>query len=102
MTPYEQLLPLVGTLLGTSAWRAVTRDLIDRFAAASGEGPSEPSTTTTVPGLLVMSLISSLAGQVALPVDTPPHTGINYGLDRVRFPAEVPAGARVRAHLTLT
>jgi acyl dehydratase len=111
VTPYEQLRPRVGTSLGTSGWFQITQDRLDRFTEATNDhqwihldaerAAAGPYGSTIAQGYLTMSLISRLAGEVALPVDRPADTGINYGLDRLRFPEPVLAGSRIRAHVTL-
>ena len=101
-------------LLGTekvSAWREVTQDAIEQFAGVTGDrqwihvdvprAQRESAYGTTIAhGFLTLSLTSRLLRDA---VGEIPDTGlaINYGLNRVRFPAPVPAGARVRARCTL-
>src|SRR5262249_48390866 len=59
-----------------------------------------PYGTTIAHGFLTLSLLSHLLSQ-AVRVSGPFSRVINYGLNRVRFPAAVPAGARIRARCTL-
>jgi acyl dehydratase len=87
-----------------SPWLDVDQARIDDFAAVTEDRQSihidpaaaaaSPYGTTVAHGFLTLSLLVYLWNQVA-----PPHDGvtINYGLDRVRFPAPVPAGSRIRA-----
>jgi acyl dehydratase len=87
-----------------SPWLDVDQARIDGFAAVTEDRQSihidpaaaaaSPYGTTVAHGFLTLSLLVHLWNQVA-----PPHDGvtINYGLDRVRFPAPVPAGSRIRA-----
>lgn len=100
---------LVGQPLGTSDWVAIDQQRIDRFADATGDhqwihvdpqrAQQGPFGTTVAHGFLTLSLLplffeSGFAiGDVRL--------GINYGLNRVRFPAPVPVGSRLRAHFKL-
>jgi len=92
-----------GAAYGPSPWLEVDQGRIDAFAAATedrqsihvdpGLAATGPFGTTVAHGLLTLSLVVHLWNQVA-----PPREGItvNYGLNRVRFPAPVPAGSRVR------
>ena len=93
-----------GVELGPSPWLEIDQQRIDGFAAVTEDRQSihvdpklaadSPYGTTVAHGFLTLSLLVHLWNQVA-----PPHDGvtINYGLDRVRFPAPVPAGSRIRA-----
>ena len=67
---------------------------MDPERAASG-----PFGTTVAHGFLTLSLVPYLAGQLRRVEGV--RMGVNYGLDRVRFPAPVPSGARLRARSTL-
>src|SRR5262249_53072185 len=106
----EALRPLVGQEVAVSDWLLVSHDLIDAFAAATGDRQwihldpvrakaEAPFGTTIAHGFLTLSLLSRLQGQ-ALHVNGVKRV-INYGLNRVRFPAAVHCGARIRAHSTL-
>ena len=96
---------LLGAELGPTAWREIAQDRIDAFAAATDDSQwihtdperaaSGPFGTTIAHGVLTLSLCVPLLEEV-LHVDGYRLT-INYGLNRVRFPAPVPAGSRVRA-----
>jgi acyl dehydratase len=96
---------LAGQRLGESGWHALTQEMIDRFADATGDhqwihvdrerAKAGPFGTTIAHGFLTLSLIPMLSGEV-LKIDGI-RMAINYGLNRVRFPAPVKAGARVRA-----
>ena len=59
-----------------------------------------PYGTTIAHGFLTLSLLSHLMAQT-VKINLPIKMGINYGLNKVRFPAPVPAGARVRARAKL-
>jgi acyl dehydratase len=95
---------LVGQELGPTDWVAVEQDRIDAFAAATGDHQwihvdSEraavgPFGTTIAHGYLTLSLLPSFVYEV-LPLGDARVT-INYGLNRVRFPAPVPVGSQVR------
>ncbi|HJU46775.1 MAG TPA: MaoC family dehydratase [Gaiellaceae bacterium] len=95
---------LLGTELGPSAWIDVGQQRIDAFAAATDDpqwihvdperAAAGPFGTTVAHGFLTLSLCVPLLSEV-LHVDGY-RLSINYGLNRVRFPAPVPAGSRVR------
>ena len=99
----------VGTHLGHGGWHEVTQDRIDAFADATGDhqwihvdperAASGPFGTTIAHGFLTLSLIPVLVADVYR-VDGL-SLGVNYGADRVRFPAPVPVGSRVRAGVEL-
>ena len=95
----------VGQELGVSQWIAVEQDRIDAFADATGDDQwihvdveraraESPYRTTIAHGFLTLSLIPGLSKE-NYRVDNA-KMGINYGLNRVRFLAPVPAGSRVR------
>jgi acyl dehydratase len=100
---------LVGTVLGSSDWLAIDQARVDQFAAVTGDdqwihidpvrAAAGPFGTTVAHGYLTLSLLPVMAktafeiGQVRMTV--------NYGLNRVRFPAPVPAGSRLRGHFKL-
>jgi acyl dehydratase len=90
---------------GASEWIEVTQDRIDRFAEATGDlqwihvdpvrsATESPFKTTIAHGFLTLSLVSAMA-RTALHIDGV-RMAINYGLNRVRFVAPVPAGTRIR------
>jgi acyl dehydratase len=93
-----------GDDLGPSYWVDIGQTRIDAFAAATEDRQSihidpeaaaaGPFGTTVAHGFLTLSLLVHLWNDVA-----PAHDGvtINYGLNRVRFPAPVPSGSRIRA-----
>jgi acyl dehydratase len=93
----------VGQELPPSPWLRVDQERIDAFADATEDRQSihmdpklaaeGPFGTTVAHGFLTLSLVVHLWNQVA-----PAHDGVivNYGLNRVRFPAPVPAGSRIR------
>ncbi|PWC41190.1 hypothetical protein TSO221_24035 [Azospirillum sp. TSO22-1] len=100
----------VGDVLGVSDWLTVGQDRIDAFAGATGDDQwihtdperaarESPYGTTVAHGLLTLSLLPVLAAQ-AFAVDDV-ATKLNYGFNRVRFTAPVPAGGRVRAGFRL-
>src|ERR1700756_3789946 len=93
-----------GAAFGPSSWIEVGQDRIDAFAEATGDfqwihvdperAAAGPFGTTIGHGYLTLSLLPAMSYEVV-----PRHEsgmGVNYGLNRVRFPAPVPAGSRVR------
>lgn len=106
----QGLLELKGQLIGTSDWMAIDQDRIGQFASATGDHQwihldverakrDSPFGGPVAHGFLTLSLIPSLLPQI-LRVEGV-RMGVNYGLNRVRFTAPVPAGKRVRMHGTL-
>ncbi|MEV5596805.1 MaoC family dehydratase [Streptomyces sp. NPDC052496] len=95
----------VGEDLGTSDWLEIDQKRIDQFAEATGDhqwihvdperAASGPFGTTIAHGYLTLALLPALVPQL-LRVDNV-TMGINYGVDKVRFPAPVPVGSRLRA-----
>ena len=95
----------VGTHLGWSDWHVITQERIDRFAEATGDAQwihtdpvraaSGPFGTTIAHGYLSLSLVPMMMAEIYR-VDGV-SMGINYGTGRVRFPATVPVGSRLRA-----
>jgi acyl dehydratase len=93
-----------GDEFGPSSWVDVTQERINAFADATGDhqwihveperAATGPFGTTIGHGYLTLSLLPAMSYEVV-----PRQEGgmaINYGLNRVRFPAPVPAGSRVR------
>jgi acyl dehydratase len=76
--------------LGTSRWLTVDRERIERFAGAG---------TTTAEGMLLLALVPPLVGELLVVPDA--TSKVNYGIERVRFLAPVPAGGRVRLNARL-
>jgi acyl dehydratase len=94
-----------GTALGPSRWLEVTQERVDAFAAATEDAQwihvnrqraaEGPFGTTIAHGFLTLSLLPELWFELA--GDGGYHLTVNYGVNRVRFPAPVPVGSRVRA-----
>lgn len=94
-----------GEHLGHTEWRPVTQERVDGFADATDDhqwihvdperAKDGPFGTTIAHGYLSLSLLPSFMAELVR-VDGL-AMGINYGLDKVRFPAPVPVGARIRA-----
>jgi acyl dehydratase len=100
----------IGTEIGLSDWMEITQDRVNAFADATDDhqwihvdpekAASGPFGGTIAHGFLTLSLTVSLSAQVPLDVGSP-RMGINYGLEKVRFPAPVPVGSRIRARVGL-
>ena len=103
------LAPLVGQEIAVSDWLTVDQARIDKFADATGDhqwihvdparAAKGPFGTTVAHGFLTLSLLPELAQTAFGVADT--RMGVNYGLNRVRFPAPVPAGSRIRGRFKL-
>jgi acyl dehydratase len=101
----DELAAAKGEHLGTGDWVEITQDRINTFADATGDhqwihvdtekAKAGPFGTTIAHGYLTLSMIPML-GKDIYTVDGI-SMGINYGLGKVRFPAMVPVGSRVRA-----
>jgi acyl dehydratase len=102
----DQLQELIGRELGPTDWFEITQEDIDKFADVSRDhqwihvdteraAKESPYGTTVAHGDLTLSLIEHLRPQLIR--NTGVKMGINYGFDKVRFPAAVPAGSRIRA-----
>jgi acyl dehydratase len=97
------LADLVGVELGPTSWLEVPQSRIDAFARATDDlqwihtdperAGTGPFGTTIAHGFLTLSLCVPMLYEV-LPTDG--GAVVNYGVDRVRFPAAVPSGSRVR------
>ena len=107
----EGLKTLLGEQIGPSEWREVTQEDIDAFADLSGDhqwihtdverAKSEsPFGTTVAHGNLTLSMIDGM--RLELLSSTGFKLGVNYGWNRVRFPAPVPSGSRIRATAEVT
>jgi acyl dehydratase len=107
----DALKDFVGREIGTTDWFDISQNRIEQFAEVTEDRQwihldpdralrESPYTTTIAHGFLTLSLLSHLSKQVFQIQD---HVGliVNYGLNRVRFPAPVPAGSRIRAQFTL-
>lgn len=100
----EKLADAVGQHLGYSDWLTIDQERIDRFAEATGDhqwihvdpqrAKDGPFGSTIAHGYLTQSLVNLFLPQI---VDVRGvRMGVNYGADRVRFPAPVPVNSRVR------
>lgn len=106
----EQIRAAKGEKLGTSEWLAITQEQIDQFADATHDhqwihteperAAQGPFGATIAHGYLTLSLLSALNAGIYRIEGV--RMGINYGLNKVRFPAPVSVGSRVRAQTTLS
>ena len=104
-----ELQPLVGQEVAVSDWITIDQARIDRFAEATGDhqwihvdpvrAAAGPFRTTVAHGFLTLSMLPELSAS-AIEVGNV-RMGVNYGLNRVRFPAPVPSGSRVRGRFRL-
>lgn len=109
-TAVEDLPTLDGATFGPSSWKEVTQDEVDLFARVTGDhnpihldadfAASTPFGTRIAHGLLTLSLVVPLMAEVF--EVTGAGMGINYGMNKVRFPAPVPVGSRIRVHGTVS
>jgi acyl dehydratase len=100
----------IGKEIGPTDWLVVEQSRIDGFADATGDhqwihvdperAAAGPFGATIAHGFLTLSLIPHFVS--ALRDIRGATMGINYGLERVRFPAPVPVGSRLRARMTVT
>jgi acyl dehydratase len=101
----DELKDQIGKPIGPSDWVEVTQEDINKFAEISRDDQwihvdveraerESPFGTTVAHGNLTLSLIDGLRGQLIAQEGV--KMGINYGWNKVRFPAPVPAGSKVR------
>lgn len=106
----DALEALAGVELGASEWLTVTQEMIDRFAEVTLDpqwihvdrdraAAESPWGTTIAHGFLTLSLVPHFRRRIAEVRGV--SRAVNYGVDRVRFPNAVKAGARVRGVQTL-
>jgi acyl dehydratase len=105
----EEFATKKGEVLGTSEWVTVTQEQINLFADATGDhawihvdleqAAAGPFGTTIAHGLMTLAMVPDLSMQMWQVEGI--KMIVNYGMNKVRFPAPVPAGARVRARLAL-
>jgi acyl dehydratase len=105
-----ELKSLVGQEVSVSEWVEITQERVQLFADATGDHQwihldversrkESPYGGTIAHGFLTLSLLPMLMHRaVAMPFF---KMGVNYGLNKVRFPAPVPVGRQVRGRMTL-
>ena len=104
-----ELKDLVGQEVGVSDWITVTQERIQLFADATNDhqwihldaerAKAGPFGTTIAHGFLTLSLLPEMAASAFGVNET--RMGVNYGLNKVRFPAPVPSGSRLRGRFKL-
>jgi acyl dehydratase len=100
----DEVLAAVGTRLATSDWLTITQDRVDLFADATDDhqwihvdaerARSSEFGGTIAHGFLTLSLAARFLPEI---VDVRCRHGLNYGLDKARFPMPVKVGSRIRA-----
>jgi acyl dehydratase len=104
----DQLKALVGETTGPSEWREVTQAEIDKCAEVSGDHQwihvdveraktDSPFGTTIAHGNLTLAMVDGFRDQLFRSEGF--KMGVNYGWNKIRFPAPVPSGSRIRASL---
>jgi acyl dehydratase len=106
---HAQLPGMVGRDIALTDWLEITQDRVDRFAEATDDhqwihvdterAKTGPFGATIAHGYLTLSLVAGFS-QRNFAIDDEAMS-INYGLNKVRFPAPVPVGSRVRARFML-
>lgn len=99
----QAVLDAVGSELGVSEWVTINQDRIDQFADATDDhqwihvdpekAKDGPFGATVAHGYLTLSLVNRFLPEI---VDVHMKMGVNYGCDKIRFPAAVPVGSRLR------
>ena len=100
----DELKARAGSHLGYSQWREITQDQVNQFAEATDDhqwihvdverAKSGPFGQTIAHGYLTLSLAAPMLEEILDVEGT--ELIVNYGLNRVRFPAPVPVGSRIR------
>ena len=104
VTDMAGLRELAGQHAGFTEWQTMEQDRVNRFADATDDhqwihvdverAKQSPFGGTIAHGYLTLSLVAPIMGELVKVTDS--STGLNYGLDRVRFPAPMPVGGRWR------
>jgi len=104
-----ELKDLLGQEIGVSDWIAVTQERIQLFADATNDhqwihvdverSKAGPFGATIAHGFFTLSLLPEMAASAFTVREA--RMGVNYGLNKVRFPAPVPSGSRLRGHFKL-
>jgi len=110
MTKTSDLQSLIGTEIGVSKWILVDQARIDAFAEITEDrqfihidpvaAKQTPFGGTIAHGFLTLSLASAMSYDAVRPLDGV-MMGVNYGFDKLRFLAPVPAGSRIRGRFKL-
>jgi acyl dehydratase len=112
MTSFDkisELQALVGQEVGVSEWITITQEQINQFAQATGDhqwihvdperAKAGPFGATVAHGFLTLSLLPQMGASAFTVKET--RMGVNYGLNKVRFPAPVPVGSKLRGRFKL-
>ena len=101
---------LIGSMIGMSEWWEITQERVNAFADATDDhqwihvdeekAKAGPFGGTIAHGFLTLSLTVAMTSEIEMDVGDP-AMAINYGLEKVRYPAPVPVGSRIRAHVEL-
>ncbi|WP_292933838.1 MaoC family dehydratase [Noviherbaspirillum sp.] len=106
----EELKSLVGQEVTVTDWITISQERVNLFAEATGDHQwihidversrkESPYGGTIAHGFLTLSLLPMIMeGAVSMSMS---KMGVNYGLNKVRFPAPVPVGSRIRGRMTL-
>lgn len=105
----EELAACCGEFIGSSEWVSITQEAVDLFAEATGDrqwihvdpqrAATGPFGTTIAHGYLTLAMLPRLSQQVYRLEGA--ALAINYGLNKVRFPAPVPVGSQIRAEISV-
>jgi acyl dehydratase len=106
----DELKTWIGKEAGVSDWLTITQERIHQFAALSEDfqwihvdieraGKESPFGAPIAHGFLTVALLTRMVRE-AVEIRIPSKLLVNYGFNRLRFPAPVPAGSRIRAHVT--
>ncbi|MBO9523777.1 MAG: MaoC family dehydratase [Nocardioidaceae bacterium] len=108
-TTFEEIEAAAGEVIGTSEWVKIDQKRVNEFADATGDhqwihvdlerAAAGPFGGTIAHGYLTLALIPWL-GSMVFHLETP-GAKLNYGLNKVRFPAPVPVGSRLRDTVTI-
>lgn len=107
--PVEELRSQIGQEVAVSDWYEISQDRINHFADTTEDhqwihvdldraATDSPYGTTVGHGFLTLSMLAPMLMNTVRVAGDFGH-GINYGLNRVRFPAPVPSGSRIRGHI---
>ncbi|MEB3023809.1 MaoC family dehydratase [[Mycobacterium] crassicus] len=105
----EELGACQGELIGHSDWVTITQEAVNLFADATGDhqwihvdperAAAGPFGTTIAHGYMTLAMLPQLMAQISRLDGV--KLAINYGLNKVRFPAPVPVGSKIRAETSL-
>jgi len=110
ITTISDLPRQVGQKLGPTKWQTMTQDRVNQFADLTGDhnfihvdperARDTPFRGTIAHGFLTLSMLGSISQELLKVSDA--ATSINYGLNKVRFPAPLPVGVECRGHGEVT